>query len=233
MSRIANLHKLQKIDSELDARKQRIAEIEMLLSQDQAVQNALTAWQATDQALTQARRQLRLCEDEVASTESKRAAAEQRLYSGVVKNPKEMQDLQELGVVLKKRLIQLEDQQLEAILNQESAAAQEQTARITLQGVQNDFASKSAQWRAEKEQLLTEQHKLLRERIVAEIPISASDRDIYQKLRLSKRGMAVSLVQDGTCRTCGMALSANRQKDARTSGELVYCGNCGRLVYIP
>ena len=109
MNQSFHLFQLQKIDSQLDNLNKRIHEIDGIIAGDRSVveaQDALSAAKANHQ---KARHHLSECEDRVSSKRIKIEQSEANLYSGSIRNPKELQDLQmEIGS-LKRHLADLED----------------------------------------------------------------------------------------------------------------------------
>ena len=113
----------------------------------------------------------------------------------------------------------------------ETAEQQEAAARQAL--------SETEGARAEEQHALTKDMsalealitKLEGEREAALITVSAEDRATYDSLRRQKGGKAVALLVEGTCGLCGVAPSSSRIQAARQGGEMVRCGNCGRILY--
>ena len=69
--------------------------------------------------------------------------SEASLYSGNVTNPKELQDLQNEAAALKRYLVTLEDRQLEAMLEVETAEQSKQAALDKLEGVKARLADQN------------------------------------------------------------------------------------------
>ncbi len=116
MSRPFKLYRLQQIDSQLDALRLRQGEIEVALQDDtrirqilQKVEDCKTEWAAAKKAL-------HLAEDETQKQRIKIELTESALYGGKVRNPKELQDLQNESASLKRYLSVLEDRQIETML---------------------------------------------------------------------------------------------------------------------
>ena len=116
MSQSFKLFRLQQIDSELDKIYSRLNEIEAKLADDLQIRLAQEKVEDAHQEQNDAALQLRRAEVDVQSQRSKIEQSEATLYSGKVKNPKELQDLQNEAEALKRYLTILEDRQLEAML---------------------------------------------------------------------------------------------------------------------
>jgi hypothetical protein len=47
-----------------------------------------------------------------------------------------------------------------------------------------------------------------------------------------RRNRVVAPVKDGICLGCGVGASSSRVQHARSGVELIYCGTCGRILYV-
>ncbi len=121
MSQSLDLYRLQRIDSQREKAASRIRTIEQILSTDLALQQAQNDKAAREATLQSARQKLKQAEDAVQSQTIKIEQNQAALYGGKVKNPKELQDLQNESSALKRYLSVLEDQQLDAMLALENA----------------------------------------------------------------------------------------------------------------
>src|SRR5512146_2214181 len=111
------LYRLQQIDSQLDQAHARLKQIEAILSNNEAVRQAQERTEAAAAQLEQERKALRKAEEIVQAQRLKIEQTESTLYGGKVRSPKELQDMQNETVSLKRYLSVLEDRQLEAMLS--------------------------------------------------------------------------------------------------------------------
>lgn len=226
-----HLYRLQQIDTQIDQAESSLAEINRLLAGDEVVRQASEAQQAADKALRQAQQVLKKAEQAVKDQQIKIGQSEASLYSGRIHNPKELQDIQKEIASLKKYLASLEDSQLEAMVAQEEAEAQVQAAQAGLTQAQAAFAEKTAGWLGEKEQLSRNLERLKAERQASLSLTVDAHMKIYDNLRKSKRGVAVTIVKEGSCSVCGGTIRPSELQTARSATDLVYCGSCGRILY--
>ena len=231
MSASANLFKLQRIDLELDTHHNRWAEIEMLLESDEEVRRTKKQQESAQAATAEARRAQGIVRAEIDQVNAKRQTSEQRLYSGNVKNPKELQDLQNEVEALGRRIEILEENEFEALIVLEDAETDEAEATKALREATANWNSTQADLIQEKGDREREAARLEIEREATVIPVNAASREVYGKLRAAKGGVAVARIEDSTCTACGMAPSSSRLQKARNSTEIVFCGNCGRILY--
>lgn len=170
-------------------------------------------------------------EADVEAQKIKIEQSESSLYSGNVKNPKELQDLQKDVASLKKHLTVLEERQLEAMINAETKGIELEQAKIELDLIQARLGNEHKKLFEERSVLVKELESLGQEREAVLAPIPNDQLTVYEDLRRQKRGVAVSEVQEGACSSCGTDINAALQQSAR-SQKLVYCPTCGRILFM-
>ena len=232
MSQPFKLFRLQQLDSQLDRARARLTEIETTLSQDEQLRQAQVEADQAAADLTLARKALRQAEDNVVQQRIKIEQADAALYGGKVRNPKELQDLQNDTAALKRYRSVLEDRQLEAMMAEEDAVANSSAAIARLERVRSDTAERNALLLSEKSRLLQEINHTEEERQAASASIEASDLALYEKLRTQRRGIAVSKITNKACSACGSTINAALLDAARSPNQLSRCDVCGRILYL-
>lgn len=231
MSRAFNLFRLQQVDTRLDRARARLTEIEQLLTENAAVRQAQVELDEATSALEQAQKDLRSAEENTRSQRLKIEQTESHLYSGKVTNPKELQDLQNEVAALKRYRETLEERQLEAMLafeEVEEVAAEAETRMTTLLA---EKVEKDAGLLGEQSDLQAEVERLESERVVAEVSVTAEDRQTYARLQAKRGGVAVAQAAGGSCAACGSSLNTSLAQAARSPNKLVFCDTCGRVLY--
>jgi predicted nucleic acid-binding Zn-ribbon protein len=231
MSQIFKLFRLQQIDSQLDSLRARMQEIERLLSQDESLRRAQAERDSAAGQAQEARKALRRAEENVSAQRIKIEQTEATLYGGKVRNPKELQDMQNETASLKKYLAVLEDRQLEGMLAVEEAEAAETSAGERLEGVRHKLARQHATLLEEQARLKSEAERAEIERQVTVAEIPAGELQLYDQLRKQRRGVAVAKIANKACAACGTTLSAALLHTARVSPEITRCDTCGRILY--
>ena len=143
MSASLGLYRLQLVDSRMDEIRARLEEIRQTLENDVELRRAKKQATETDATLKLAQHTLKQAEAEVDKQKVKIEQSEANLYSGNVKNPKELQDLQNEVAALKRHLATLEDRQLEAMLEEESAEQTYQAAIEKMERVKARLANQN------------------------------------------------------------------------------------------
>ena len=231
MSEALNLYRLQKLDTEIGRIKNRLEEIEKKLSDDSRIKRAQKNIEKTKAQAKQLRINLNQIEDKVEAQRLKRKTTQVALFGGKIKNPKELQDLQMESEALKKYINQLEDEQLEAMIAYEAAENAENQALKNLDQIKGTVAEENASMLGEKNKLEDDLERLNRERDAVLQSVQPKALSLYQKLRKSKNGVAVSAVSEGGCSICGQALTPADLQSIRASNRLVFCPNCGRILF--
>lgn len=231
MSQPFKLFRLQQTDSQLDRLQARLGEIDAILKNDAAQQQAAADLASTQAELNKKVKVLKLAEVEVNSQRLKIEQTESTLYGGKVRNPKELQDMQNETAALKRYLGVLEDRQLEAMLEVEASEETVQIAANHLDAVTGAAAEQRKILEAERSALESEVEHASSERQATISTIPADDLSLYEQLRRQRKGVAVAIVSDRYCSACGSTLSASLLHAARSSTQLNRCDVCGRILY--
>jgi uncharacterized protein len=231
MSRPFQLFRLQQLDSQMDTIQNRLHEIEIALSSDEAVRQASQAAEKAESALKQARKNLHQAEDNVHQQRLKIEQDESTLYGGRMHNPKELKDLENEVAALKRYRSVLEDRQLETMLAEEEAAAEAGSAQAALEQASAAFAQRSAELLQEQARLQRDLGRLVEERNAATGDIPADDLGLYSQLRQKRKGVAVAKVTDKACSACGSTLNSSLLNAAYSPNQLNLCSACGRILY--
>jgi predicted nucleic acid-binding Zn-ribbon protein len=224
------LYRLQEVDLEIESGERALEQVTSQLGDSQAVIKTEKQLELEQKHLEELSRQQRSAEWEIDDITTKLAAAEEQLFSGRVKIPKELTNLQHEVEAFQSRRNQLEEKALEIIDRVEQSEAE--VAKI-----ESELGKLKADWQRQQKQLTDEMERLKatladlrdkRQRLVGEIAPPAFE--FYQTLRKGK-GMAVARVEQGICRGCRISLPTTDLQQAR-SGNLVQCSSCGRILFL-
>lgn len=231
MSEALNLYRLQELDNHLDQTNARLNAIEKALSDDRRVRKARKALDTAEEEAKKIKTALHQIEDQVEDQRLKRKTTQASLFSGKIKNPKDLQDLQMESEALKRYIAQLEDKQLETMIANEAAELELEKARKGLQQAVGTAAEENASMLGEKTKLEEDMERYLREKEAVLGGISPTHLALYEQLRQSKRGTAVASISDGGCSVCGQALTPADLQSVRSSNALVFCPSCDRILF--
>jgi len=232
MTTVADLYRLQEIDLELEAKRIAQGEVGERLGQSEELEEARRAAEEQRQRLGDFQKKQRQAEWAVEEVRAKLGPLVERLYSGAIKNPKELVGLQQDVDSLKGRQRELEDRVLEAMSSVEEAERGLAEADSSLSDIES-------RWQGEQESLLRQREDLQREipelearRSRQETSIEAEVMRQYDGLRAAHQGRAVAKVERGICQGCRITLPMHVLQRARKGNHLVRCTSCERILYL-
>jgi predicted nucleic acid-binding Zn-ribbon protein len=231
MSQISILYRLQQIDSQLDNIRSSLQSVEQELSDKSLLESAE---QSVDQAKQKHQTELKRLHDAENKSYDVRVKiemSESSLYGGKIQNPKELQDIQNEIASLKRLIISLEDHELEAMMEVEEAEANLSHATEVMKETQGKQIEQNARLNGEKSKLLGQIERLESERKATLPPINPTDLALYEQLRKGRNGVAVVKISSRACGACGATLTAALIQSTQTTGQLVRCPTCGRILY--
>jgi predicted nucleic acid-binding Zn-ribbon protein len=232
MMRTADLWRLQEIDSALDSRRATIDDARSRLGESEDVVAAraeVLERMATLRAAQTAQKDLELQADDV---KSKIAPGEQRLYSGAIKNPKELADLQHDIDQHRRQLSAIEDQDIEALSAVDAAERELRDAQARLDALE-------LAWREEQADLTERIERLTAEVVGYDAERSEQAADIeggllgtYDHVRRAHQGRGVARLDRNLCLGCRISLPISTVNKARAGNALVQCPNCERILCV-
>ena len=164
---------------------------------------------------------------------AKIAPLETKLYSGSIKNPKELADLQADIDALKRHLSAIEDRDLEALAAVETAEGDAQTQRPRrCPPSRRHGGTEQAELRERIEQLGTEIGGAGRSGVreqAAGAGYGPGSRT-YDRLRVAHQGRGAAKLERNLCTGCRISLPTNLVNRARAGNALVQCPNCERIL---
>jgi hypothetical protein len=231
MSLSKTLYQLQQYDSELDSSYQRIKEIEEILADRKALDNALAKQEQAENKLQAKQKELRSAELLVEDQNRKISQNEEKLYSGVVTNPKELEDLQLESSSLKKYLVVLEERQLEVMLETERAQEVYDQALASRTDISDKRSAHEKDLNAELESLEKTIDTLMTQKSSFLNSTDIPDLGTYNELRKSHGGVAVTQMLNGSCLSCGANIPSAVEQEAKSPGKLSNCPTCKRILH--
>jgi predicted nucleic acid-binding Zn-ribbon protein len=225
------LAQLNEIDLAVDASKTRLAEIIQGLRDPAGLAQRRAALSAAQAEEARCRNAQVAAEVEQKRIADHLAQVEKALYSGKTRDAKELENVEKDLKQLRRQLAHADDVLLEALIATEAAAG--------------DVAAKSAElerytaaWEAHRDQLQAEQIEVKAQlaqdqarQLAARATVPDALLVVYDSLRVRRAGRAVAQIDSEECGGCGVVVPQSKLEMAREGDELVYCGNCGRLLW--
>ncbi len=230
MSVVKQLYQLQEVDLELESNEQALKQIASQLGESEAVVETRSKLASERQRLKELTQQQHSTEGEIEGIINKLTSVGEELYSGRIRNPKELSNLQHEIDGLKTNRSQLEDKTLEIMDQVESATKSVTTIDSELKVLEAEWQSQQQQLSTDLEQLKTVLSNLQNKRQLRATDIDSQVVEVYSKLKKQK-GTAVAKVEQGICHGCRISLPVNELQQIR-SGSLVRCSSCGRILFL-
>lgn len=231
MTITADLFALQEDDSALDACDRELAQIRDRLGPSESIAEARASVATHEARRRTADAEAKRLDTEMGDLQVKIAPVEKKLYDGSVRNPKELQAIQEDLEMLRRHQRALEDQQLGVMEELEASGAGLAAARAAVAAAERDWQAEQERLRRREGELDAERSRLQTRRQGLAGRIPAPQLALYERLRKSKRGLAVARVERGACQGCRIALPTTVQQRARSGMQVVQCTSCERILY--
>ncbi len=233
---LSDLYSLQELDLVRAEKQQALDEVRAEIGDESDLQRArqrlaqLDARHSRQEAL---RRESQRLTDDI---ETREGAVQNRLYSGAVTNPRELEAIQEEQALLSRQKAEAEDTLLEHMV----AAEELQDALTRTQEAVTVLDERRRQRLPrlrEQEQALSAEVAALDQRRAGMLPqIPPQMLSTYETLRVSRGGQAVSKIEQSRgmdiCGVCRVALPRSDTEKLRSGDSLVLCNNCRRILYM-
>jgi len=226
---------VQELDSKLDALRHQaanlpeVAELKELTATRVELDGRVRDLRLQVDDLT---REQRKADADVEQVKARRVRDQQRLDSGAVSHPKELQRLQQELVSLDRRIGELEDIELEVMARLEDAERDVETLQQQLVDADRRI-QELTESRDERMAGLREQAGTVRSDRAAKVEgMPAELLALYEKLREQKGGVGAALLRARRCGGCSLELNSAELADVakRPSDEVVRCDECGRIL---
>lgn len=232
MTIAADLYALQEIDSAVEATKASLTAVEEQLGESEELIAGRQAVEEGRDAVEDVSKQQRELEWQVDDLRPRLSDVEGKLYSGSVRNPKELGSMQDEANILRGQLRQREDELLDLMVRVE----ERQTA---LREAEESLTEVEGRWRQDQKELTSEKEKLegelagLEERRRQQTGlIEARVLALYDNLWERRQGRAVAKVERGMCGGCRITLPMTVLQKARSGMDVVQCVSCERILYV-
>ncbi len=157
---------------------------------------------------------------------------QQRLDSGTVTSPKDLESIQREIVSLAKRQGDLEDVVLEVMERRESA--QERVAELTdrVAAVQAKADDATARRDAATSEIDGETTTITKERELVAASVPADLLKLYDKLRAQQGGVGAARLYQRRCEGCRLELNITEVNDVKAASRdtVLRCENCHRIL---
>lgn len=208
-------------------------QVDSLPAQVQALEAQLNdhihAHEERKQRLAANQKERRECEREIQAIQEKISKHKDQLYQ-VKTNEQYRAMLKEIEGE-EANIRKVEDRILEMMIEAEDLQQKVQEAAAYLESEKARVAAEKVRLESARQAALQERDGFLERRKELEGALSENVRDLYERVRKARRGVAVAEVRDGFCAACNVRLRPQAYNEVRTNESVLTCENCGRILH--
>jgi predicted nucleic acid-binding Zn-ribbon protein len=230
MNLAKRLYELQQIDVEIRTQQGLLDDINKRLGSNEELEEARSKVNETKEHLSQIttrRKELEWDSDDLGKNIKQ---ISDKLYSGTIKNPKELVNFEQELKQFKEKLTQTEDTLLDVMAEEESFQKTLVKDNAYLEDFEQKWTEEIKDLTAQKEREESKSQELSVKRESLISGIDASAIELYEGLQ-SRKGEAVVKVVQGRCQGCRISLAMSEWQKAK-SGTVVQCSSCSKILYL-
>ncbi len=227
------LFELQKVDSEIDKRRQILETVDDGTEAAEQLAEYEETLEELEEELRKKQSRQRKLELDLEGVEEEKQEKSDQAYGGTVSDPKKLTALEQKIAELERNATRHEDMILELLeeiddLQERVEAHREKTEkqRAKHQEIVENYEETTATAREEIEELQER-----REELADALPPQLLSP--YERLREREEGVAVAEVVDRTCGECHVAIPTARLPMIERGADIVKCEHCRRILVIP
>lgn len=229
MSSPRDLYALQQLDTQLFNHRADLSQTQQALVEPTKLVAARQLRSNLEERLKNASGNIKNLELELGALQDKLGRSTNRLYSGEVKNPKELGDLQSEVDSLNGRKETFELEMMELMEGQEELSGKLSKTNEVLEALETHWTAESKELKIKQGEIALKMKALLEKRKEKAAGITPSLLTKYQKLLQSKQGLGIVKISGSTCTGCKIGMDGGTVRRVN-GGEWVNCPNCGRYL---
>jgi predicted nucleic acid-binding Zn-ribbon protein len=230
MTLAKKLFELQQIDSEISDQQGELNTISYQLGDNELLIASQADIDNSRKQLSELEHQQRTAEWEIDDLQNKIADLEKKLYSGTMKNPKDLLGLEHEVKGFKEDVRQKEDGLLNVMAEIEALQHKISADTERLVSLEKEWKEDQAVLLQKKQEVEQQLSQLDKQRESLCSTITSEGIDVYNNVK-AKKGNAVVRVEQGICQGCRLSLAMNELRVAR-SGGLIQCSSCGKILFL-
>ena len=177
-------------------------------------------------------REQRKADADVEQVKSRRERDRSRMDQGLVTNPKDLERMGHELESLERRISSLEDVEIEVMEKLEEAQGTLESTAVELAGIDQQLADATTARDARAVEINDELTRAAADRTTAADGLPDDLMALYDKLRVSKQGVAAAALRARRCSGCQMTINPSDLAviAKAPSDEVVRCEECSRIL---
>ncbi len=226
---------LQGLDSALDRlahRRRTLPELAEIVRLDASVDALRDDVVRAETELSDLAREQAKFEREIDQVRTRKARDEERMASGAITNPKQLQDMEHEVATLTRRQSDLEDGELEVMEKVETVQRELDELTTRRDGYLAERAAAEQRRADGLADLDDETARTTRERAELAPTFPADLLALYEKIRAGEGGVGAGPIERGRCGGCRLDLMNNEKSEVRAAGveDVLRHEECGRIM---
>lgn len=231
MSQRAFLYNLQLIDSQIDLILDRISNIENSINSNKEIIESQKLLDNIIAGINAKKNEINEIEMQANKLSLKFKQNNDALYAGKIKNPKELQSVEEENISLKKRIQIHEDALFELMVENEAFEKELSNQSSVHENLLIRKHKENSDLLLQKNANLESLEKLKTEKSPIEKQIKSELLQKYSTLRDTKKKLAVATVSENACTACGNMITPAEIQKVKSAVDEYYCQICKRILY--
>mgnify|MGYP001482957209 CR=1 FL=1 len=231
MSQRAFLFNLQFIDNQIDKILDRIASIDVKINSNQEIFESEKILKSIQTKSNLKKAEISEFEFQSNILSKKLLQNNNALYDGKIKNPKELQSVEDEGISLNKRIKIFEDKIFALMLENELIDEELKTRLEIHQTLLIKKVKENDELNSEKQILMDSLDKLKTEKSPIEKQIKKELLEKYAILRETRNKLAVAAISENACSACGNMITPAEIQKIKSPIDEYYCQICKRILY--
>ena len=226
------IYELHLLDASIIDTEAGLASVNRKLADESEVRKAEANLQRAREKLAEVERRQRESEALIADIQARLGPLEKRTYDGSVTNSRELEGMQREVENLKGRLSDAEDNYLGVLDEHDTASKFFAEREVQRSDTEKKRKTDVKDLTEEKDRLEFELLELWEKRDGKAAEVDGAPKGLYESLRKSLGGLAVSTIGRGMCNNCRLSLPMNVVQKARAGRELSQCPSCTRILWV-
>lgn len=227
---LATLPHLQALDQERDEKRRRLEKIALALSFDPKLAATRAARDDSEKQLALLHTEMQDAELAAKSLDGKINELGTQLASGRVRNPKELEALERDRQMHLRHRSEMDTRLLELMEAVDRTQKQAIEKEHALRKSESLNLRDSGNLGRERDALKARLSEIDSECAALRAELGADAVAVYDRLRQSKAGRALSHLKDGGCSVCGVQIPLGLVARVENGEEMIFCPDCGRII---
>lgn len=234
MKFLMDLWELQKIDLKIEQLSEEFKVLETknkLKPLKKRIKSDKEALEVINTKLTELKKELKKTEWDYSDLSLKANGLEKKLYSGEIKNLKEMEQLTRQLENIKQNKDTKENLSLELIGGSEKLENELEGIEQNLKLAKQEYKQEILKCKRDADKIEEEifEQELQREQLLENIDEKYIN--LYEQLKSNKQGIAIATVVGQNCSGCRVNLPSMIVSMTKAGNTIVKCENCGRILF--